>query len=157
MHAEHIDVSTESIFNIIEALGPIIPVGTTSLRTLESLYWFGVLAHLGQLTDEMPELEQWVAFRELPELKLIDSLRALLSHLDSQGKSRFVARTRLMITPGYKFKIARGLITNFHQPKSTLLLIIAAMVGDSWKKMYGHALQHDFRFLSYGDCCFLLP
>jgi len=157
MHAEHIDVSIESIFNIIEAMGPIIPVGTTSLRTLESLYWFGVLAHLGQLKQELPELEQWIAFQNLPDLTLKDSLRALLSHLDSQGKSRFVGRTQLMIVPGYDFKVARGLITNFHQPKSTLLLIIAAMVGDSWKKMYDHALQHDFRFLSYGDCCFLLP
>jgi len=157
MHAEHIDVSIESIFNIIEAMGPIIPVGTTSLRTLESLYWFGVLAHLDQLEEELPELAQWIAFQNLPNLTLKDSLRALLGHLDAQGKSRFIGRTQLMIVPGYEFKVARGLVTNFHQPKSTLLLIIAAMVGDNWKKMYDHALQHDFRFLSYGDCCFLLP
>ena len=138
-------------------MGPIIPVGTTSLRTLESLYWFGVLAHLDRLEEELPELEQWIAFQNLPNLTLKDSLRALLGHLDAQGKSRFIGRTQLMIVPGYEFKVARGLVTNFHQPKSTLLLIIAAMVGDNWKKMYDHALQHDFRFLSYGDCCFLLP
>ena len=157
MHAELIDVSINTLFNIIDAFGPIIPVGTTSLRTLESLYWFGVQAHQGELHNARPELDQWYPYQDHPNLSLKESLRALLSHLDKQGKTRLVAKTQLMIAPGYKFKVARGLVTNFHQPKSTLLLIIAAMIGDNWKKMYEHALKHNFRFLSYGDCCFLLP
>ncbi|MBT5403010.1 MAG: S-adenosylmethionine:tRNA ribosyltransferase-isomerase, partial [Crocinitomicaceae bacterium] len=156
MHAELIDVSIDAVFGIIEALGPIIPVGTTSLRTLESLYWFGVLASLGELNGDVPELGQW-SHASLPELNLRQSIRSLLDYLDAHGKTRFVAKTSLMITPGYKFKVARGLITNFHMPKSTLLLIISAMIGDNWKTLYKHALKNDFRFLSYGDCCLLLP
>ena len=156
MHAELIDVSIDAIFGIIEAFGPIIPVGTTSLRTLESLYWFGVLASVGKLNGDVPELAQW-SHTSLPELNLRQSIRALLNHLDAHGKTRFIAKTSLMITPGYKFKVARGLITNFHMPKSTLLFIISAMIGDNWKTLYKHALKNDFRFLSYGDCCLLLP
>ena len=156
MHAELIDVSIDAVFGIIEALGPIIPVGTTSLRTLESLYWFGVLASLGELNGDLPELGQW-SHASLPELNLRQSIRSLLDYLDAHGKTRFIAKTSLMITPGYKFKVARGLITNFHMPKSTLLLIISAMIGDNWKTLYKHALKNDFRFLSYGDCCLLLP
>ncbi len=156
MHAELIDVSIDAIFGIIEAFGPIIPVGTTSLRTLESLYWFGVLASVGKLNGDVPELAQW-SHTSLPELNLRQSIRALLDHLDAHGKTRFIAKTSLMITPGYKFKVARGLITNFHMPKSTLLFIISAMIGDNWKTLYKHALKNDFRFLSYGDCCLLLP
>lgn len=156
MHAELIDVSIDAIFGIIEAVGPIIPVGTTSLRTLESLYWFGVLASKGELKGDVPELEQW-SHTSLPEIKLRQSIRALLDYMDANGKSRFIARTKLMIIPGYKFKVARGLITNFHMPKSTLLLIISAMIGDNWKTLYKHALKNNFRFLSYGDCCLLLP
>ena len=123
---------------------------------MESLYWFGVLASVGKLNGDVPELAQW-SHTSLPELNLRQSIRALLNHLDAHGKTRFIAKTSLMITPGYKFKVARGLITNFHMPKSTLLFIISAMIGDNWKTLYKHALKNDFRFLSYGDCCLLLP
>ena len=157
MHYELIDVSIDSLIEIIHALGPIIPVGTTSLRTLESLYWFGVKAVQGQLDAEVPTLTQWTPYEDLPEIKLRDSIKALVAHLKEKGKDRFIAKTQLIIAPGYKFRVARGLITNFHQPKSTLLLIIAAMIGDNWKKMYDHALKNNYRFLSYGDCCFLIP
>lgn len=157
MHYELIDVHINSIRDILHALGPIIPVGTTSLRTLESLYWFGVMAHNGQLVDEVPALEQWTPYRDLPEINLKQSIKSLIGYMKANGQERFIARTQLIIAPGYKFKVARGLITNFHQPKSTLLLIIAALIGDNWKKMYDHALKHNYRFLSYGDCCFLIP
>ncbi|MBL4705215.1 MAG: S-adenosylmethionine:tRNA ribosyltransferase-isomerase, partial [Flavobacteriales bacterium] len=157
MHFELIDVSMASIKEILHSLGPIIPVGTTSLRTLESLYWFGVKAHMNQLDVAHPELTQWEPYQDLPNLTLKESIKALLAHMRENEMTRFMARTQLIIAPGYKFKVAKGLITNFHQPKSTLLLIIAAMIGDNWKKMYDHALKYDYRFLSYGDCCFLIP
>ncbi len=156
MHYELIDVRLETIEKLLQNPGPIVPVGTTSLRTLESLYWFGVMAHNGKLGLQ-PELNQWAPYSGWENLQLHDSLKALQKHLIQNNLNRFLAKTQLMIAPGYEFKVASGLITNFHQPRSTLLLIIAALMGKQWKDMYQFALDNDFRFLSYGDCCLVLP
>jgi S-adenosylmethionine:tRNA ribosyltransferase-isomerase len=158
MHHELIQVSTEKIVELSKVNGPIIPVGTTSMRTLESLYWLGVKAW------EKPDLElkdlrvlQWdpYHYNELPDTKT--ALSALANYLKQQGQSLLMSKTQLMIAPGYKFKVCKGLVTNFHQPKSTLLLLVSALIGDDWKKVYQHALDNDFRFLSYGDGSLLLP
>jgi S-adenosylmethionine:tRNA ribosyltransferase-isomerase len=136
----------------------VIAVGTTSLRTLETLYWMGAKAKLnpGAALHEL-EISQWEVYDQSasgpsPE----DSLSALLDWLRRQGLKRLICRTQILIAPPYELKIAKGLITNFHQPQSTLLLLVAAVVGEDWKKIYDYALEHGFRFLSYGDGSLLL-
>ena len=156
MHAEYIDVSTETIRNILSHIGrPIIPVGTTSLRTIESLYWLGVKISNGSYHD-LPELNQWDPYdikpQDLPPEKALESL---LYWMEKNKMEQIVTKTRIIIAPGYRPRIAGALITNFHQPLSTLLLLVAALVGEDWRKVYDHALQHDYRFLSYGDGCLL--
>jgi len=159
MHGEWIDVSGITIENILKNLDKnIIAVGTTSLRTMESLYWLGVKQ--SGIVDQEPgvkserslNLSQWEAY-ELSGKKIPpeDALHSLLGWMEKNKLDRLVAKTQILIAPGYEFKIAKGLITNFHQPQSTLLLLVAALIGDDWKKIYAHALQNDFRFLSYGD------
>lgn len=159
MHAEFIDVTKTTIEKIITNLdNNIIAVGTTSLRTIESLYWLGVKQSLvgsqesGVEPDKSPSLSQWEAY-ELPNENILpkDALLALLQWMDRNKLERLVAKTQILIAPGYEFKIVNGLITNFHQPQSTLLLLVAALIGDDWEKVYNYALQNDFRFLSYGD------
>lgn len=154
MHAEYIDVSLESIQKIRQALShPIITVGTTSLRTVESLYW------LGKKVIDQPDIEtkdlsvdQWDPYEHNSDFPSADKALAALEHyLIDRKLYRLVTKTRIIIAPGYSFKIIKGLITNFHQPQSTLLLLVAAITGDDWKKIYQYALDHDFRFLSYGD------
>ena len=156
MHAEWIDVSKTTIENLLKNLdNEIVAVGTTSLRTLESLYWLGVKrSEVGFL--ELAELLQWEAY-ELSEknIPVRDSLEFLIKWLEKNKLDRLIAKTQLLIAPGYQFKIIKGLITNFHQPQSTLLLLVAAFIGSDWKNVYDHALQNDFRFLSYGDGCLL--
>ena len=159
MHAEWIDVSVTSIKKIIDNLdNKIAAVGTTSLRTIESLYWMGVKSHLNNnCTLANLEIKQWEVYEEplsKQNLKSKTALQALLNWMDSNGLQKLFIKTQILIAPGYTFKIANVLITNFHQPGSTLLLLIAAISKD-WKKIYDHALQHDFRFLSYGDGCLL--
>jgi S-adenosylmethionine:tRNA ribosyltransferase-isomerase len=158
IHEEFFSVSRHLIATLIEQIKlgkPIIPVGTTSLRTIESLYWLGVKAFQHQLQHVF--LEQWES-DELKDLNIpaIDALSALLNEIDKFDNTYLNGSTRLMIIPGYKFRIANGIITNFHQPRSTLLMLIAAMIGDKWKEAYSFALANDFRFLSYGDCCLFL-
>ena len=159
MHAEWIDVSVTSIKKIIDNLdNKIAAVGTTSLRTIESLYWMGVKSYLNNnCTLANLEIKQWEVYEEplsKQNLKSKTALQALLNWMDSNGLQKLFIKTQILIAPGYTFKIANVLITNFHQPGSTLLLLIAAISKD-WKKIYDHALQHDFRFLSYGDGCLL--
>lgn len=159
MHAEYIDVTRETIEHLLAHIDKtIIPVGTTSLRTIESLYWFGVKIKEQTLHDAIPTLSQWEAY-ELASYAISanDSLQALLHWMKENGRDRFVARTQIIIAPGYHFRIVGALITNFHQPQSTLLLLVAAMVGEEWKRIYDYALAHDYRFLSYGDGCLLWP
>jgi S-adenosylmethionine:tRNA ribosyltransferase-isomerase len=168
MHAEWIDVPADFIAQLIRAAGggetstrgnatsppaPLIPVGTTALRTLESLYWMGVKVLNGPIADmEALALTQWELYDELPQgVDRAEALAALLRWLREKGKDRLVTQTQLLIAPGYRVRMADALITNFHQPGSTLLLLVAALVGADWEQVYAYALEHDFRFLSYGD------
>jgi S-adenosylmethionine:tRNA ribosyltransferase-isomerase len=153
MHAEYIDVDITTIENIKNNIGKIAAVGTTSLRTIESLYWFGVKVFNDKGIKELSLLQWDVYSNELVNSKLSanDALEALLTWMKENNKERIFTQTQILIAPSYTFRIANMLITNFHQPKSTLLLLVAAAIGEDWKKMYDYALKNDFRFLSYGD------
>jgi S-adenosylmethionine:tRNA ribosyltransferase-isomerase len=159
MHSEWIDISTSTIENILNNLNEsIIAVGTTSLRTIESLYWMGVKLFLN-CECTMPELKikQWDVYEEplsVTNLDVKTALTSLLSWLKKNEQQKLLIKTQILIAPGYSFKIANALITNFHQPNSTLLLLVAA-ITKNWKKIYEHALNNDFRFLSYGDGCLI--
>ena len=158
MHEEYIDVSTEVIIDLLNHLSKtIIAVGTTSLRTMESLYWMGVkVINEPTITVEKIAIKQWEPYEI--EHRHIAPKQALSSLLDWMAKNelrRLLTKTQILIAPGYQLKIANGIITNFHQPQSTLLLLIAAIVGDYWKTIYQYALDNEFRFLSYGDGCLL--
>ena len=155
MHSETIIVRRSLIENLIRHLdGDIIPVGTTSTRTLESLYWIGMMLHEQGMTPRALHVDQWYPYGEHPELSTADALQLILDYLDLNQWPRLEASTSLMIAPSYRMRVITGLITNFHQPKSTLLLLVSALVGDRWKEAYRYALDHGFRFLSYGDSCF---
>ena len=160
MHSEKIYIDIDVVERIKNNLHKyIIPVGTTSTRTLESLYWFGV--KLETKTENMQEFNvlQWDAYEEKYQIEISPekSFENILKFMRNNNYSVLKGQTQLMIIPGYKFKVAKGIITNFHQPKSTLLLLISAMIGEKWKDVYQYALEHDFRFLSYGDSCLFLP
>jgi len=154
MHAEWIDVSKTTIEHISQNLdNNIIAVGTTSLRTLESLYWLGVKSRESLVVSREPiQLLQWEAYEpDVKDISTKDSLQSLLNWMKISKLERLIAKTQILIAPGYQFKIVKGLVTNFHQPQSTLLLLVAALIGKDWKEVYDYALQNDFRFLSYGD------
>jgi S-adenosylmethionine:tRNA ribosyltransferase-isomerase len=153
MHAEFIDVSAKFLGNWLKRIeSNLICVGTTSLRTLESLYWIGVKAlENNELYLEDIGLKQWEAY-ELPQhIPVKDAIQTLLMHLNKRGMDRLITKTQLLIGPGYEIRTVAGILTNFHQPQSTLLLLIHAFVGDEWKRIYEHALTNDYRFLSFGD------
>jgi S-adenosylmethionine:tRNA ribosyltransferase-isomerase len=152
MHAEYIDVTKETIENIKNNIGNIAAVGTTSLRTIESLYWIGVKVYENKNIDNI-SIQQWEVYESLANTTLTatDSLASLLLWMQEKNKTSIFTQTQIIIAPGYTFRIANMLVTNFHQPRSTLLLLVAAAIGTDWKKMYAHALQNEFRFLSYGD------
>jgi S-adenosylmethionine:tRNA ribosyltransferase-isomerase len=180
MHIEFIAVTREVIMDLRQTLAegrPVIAVGTTSARTMESLYWLGLKARrqpaIGQ---EELVVRQWDAYEEgggpaepalaaLAEaalavevaLEVEAALAALAGWMDGQGLTQLVTTTQLLITPGYEWKLVKGLITNFHQPESTLLLLVASLIGEDWRKVYAYAGERGFRFLSYGDGCLLLP
>jgi S-adenosylmethionine:tRNA ribosyltransferase-isomerase len=161
MHAEWIDVGFEMIEQLIEQLHKtIVAVGTTSLRTLESLYWMGVKATLHPEIKQL-NISQWAVY-ETPlansSISAKESLTAILNWMKANKQQRLFTQSQILIAPGYHFKIAKAIITNFHQPQSTLLLLVAAAIGNDphtgqagWKKIYNYAMQHNFRFLSYGD------
>jgi S-adenosylmethionine:tRNA ribosyltransferase-isomerase len=161
MHTEFISVGADTIRDLIVALRegrPTIPVGTTSARTVESLYWLGVKAHRDRSIGPADlVVRQWDAYEEPNGVEVEAALTALLGWMDRQGLEQLITTTQLLITPGYHWRIAKGLITNFHQPESTLLLLVASLIGEDWRKMYTYALDSGFRFLSYGDGCLLLP
>lgn len=155
MHAEPFSVKKQVIEELIKA-NKIIATGTTSLRTLESLYWISLKLKLSPNAELM--LDQWEAYaidEQLPNIPAKESFEYLLQWMNENAVTELHCRTSLIIIPGYQFKVAHGLITNFHQPHSTLLLLIAAFIGDNWKKVYSHALQNNYRFLSYGDSSLL--
>ena len=153
MHREEIVVTKTLLQRLLSHVGPIIPVGTTSLRTLESLYWMGCM--LQPSDPRLPEPGQFTAYELQTTLPTKEALERLLDWLEARQLEQAIAYTAIMIAPGYRFRLAKALVTNFHQPQSTLLLLIAAAVGGSWKSIYQHALQHDYRFLSYGDSSLL--
>ena len=158
MHTEFISVRRSSIERIKSNLGNIIAVGTTSVRTLESLYYMGViLDNNPEATSEDLVVKQWMPY-EMNNNRLTAerSLQNILDYLDKHDADTLVTATQIIIAPGYEFKIVKGIVTNFHQPKSTLLLLISAFVKGNWKSIYEYALEHDFRFLSYGDSSLLL-
>lgn len=154
MHAEKIEVSKEFIQNLIENLGNIVAVGTTSVRTLESLYYLGVQLHN---EDTSLLVNQWEPYENASTLSAKESLQAILNYMEQTQSNVLYATTQIMIVPGYKFNIVNVLITNFHQPKSTLLLLLAAFIGEKWRELYKYALENDYRFLSYGDSSVLIP
>ncbi len=158
MHSETIVVRKSLIQNLINQIGrPIIPVGTTSTRTLESLYWIGVMLKEQGMELRPLHVEQWFPYESHAPLTAAEALQNILDYLEIHGLSRLEASTALMIAPSYKMRVITGLITNFHQPKSTLLLLVSALIGERWKDCYRFALDHGFRFLSYGDSCLFLP
>ncbi len=156
MHTEFFSVRKETIILLKKSLSNIIAVGTTSVRTLESLYYVGLLL---QENPEMPagklKVTQWMPYEKPGTLSVNDSLQQILNYLEKNNLEILNAETQIMIVPGYKFKIVKGIVTNFHQPQSTLLLLISAFVGEKWKEIYDYALEKDFRFLSYGDSSLL--
>ena len=190
MHAEVFEITTATLTHLIEIAKqkelnatdytPVIAVGTTTLRTIETLYWLGVKLINNESLQKNKDLHlmQWDAYDANPRsenesnsgssnntndditidnnnsITVKEALSKLLSWMQSHQMTQLVTSTQLMIVPGYTFKIANGLVTNFHQPKSTLLLIIAAITGDEWKSIYQHAIDNQYRFLSYGDGCF---
>jgi S-adenosylmethionine:tRNA ribosyltransferase-isomerase len=160
MHTEPILVTAALLCQLLaHRPRPLIAVGTTSLRTLESLYWLGA-ALVRQPDLATLEVKQWQPYEDLgntPAITAEVALQALLTHLDTTGSEALEASTRLLIAPGYRFQLVQGLITNFHQPESTLLLLVAALLGPEWHAVYDHALAHNYRFLSYGDSSLLLP
>ncbi|MCP2042030.1 S-adenosylmethionine:tRNA ribosyltransferase-isomerase [Pontibacter sp. HSC-36F09] len=159
MHAEQLMVSKQVVEQLLQHLGkPLIPVGTTSMRSLESLYWLGVL--LLQQPDLRPEelhVTQWLPYETNSSPTATEALQNLLNYMERHQTQHLHASTQIIIAPGYTFKVCNGLVTNFHQPESTLLLLVAALIGEDWKQVYRHALDNNYRFLSYGDSSLLLP
>ena len=154
MHSEPFEVSLDFLRKLRDASdGPVIAVGTTSTRCLESLYFLGVQC----IERGKPEyVSQWEPYRDGGyDYMTVESLDALVRYLESNGLDRLVSRTQIFIVPGYRFNVINYLVTNFHQPQSTLLLLIAAFIGDSWKDVYRFAMDNGFRFLSYGDSSLL--
>ena len=176
MHTEHIAVHRRTIERLLAHNGEAIAVGTTSVRTLESLYYMGVLVDLSKsplkgetsyADNSLPLREgwggsglhvpQWMPYEYDTRLSTMEALTALLRYMDERGEEVLHASTQIIIAPGYKYHIVRRMITNFHQPQSTLLLLVSAFIGDAWHDVYDYALGHDFRFLSYGDSSMLVP
>lgn len=152
MNAEQILVKKDFLKLLLKKTGKRIAVGTTSIRTLESLYWLGcqLLENPGISPNQL-QVEQWLPYQKEANISVTDSLHTLISYLDKHRQECLIASTQMIIIPDYQFRIVDGMITNFHQPQSTLLLLISAYLGNEWKKIYEHALQNGYRFLSYGD------
>jgi S-adenosylmethionine:tRNA ribosyltransferase-isomerase len=153
MHTEHFSVSKEMIERLIAQKGKVIAIGTTSVRTLESLYRIGCKIHANpQIEPDQLSVTQWEPYAESDQnMEAKEALQAILDWLSGKGANTLETSTQIMIAPGYRFRIIDGLVTNFHQPQSTLLLLIAAILGEEWKRVYAHALSGGYRFLSYGD------
>ncbi|MDX1905032.1 MAG: S-adenosylmethionine:tRNA ribosyltransferase-isomerase [Thermonemataceae bacterium] len=160
MHAESIVITKKNVENIIHCIEQkqlIIAVGTTALRTLESLYWFGVKI-LNSPEKEFSEIEvAKLDPYQLPQIATIDAIRALWDFMEKKQYTELVGKTEIFIFPTYIFRVVGGLITNFHLPKTTLVLLVAALIGEDWRKVYQYALENNYRFLSYGDSSLLLP
>ncbi|MDL2322366.1 S-adenosylmethionine:tRNA ribosyltransferase-isomerase [Bacteroidales bacterium OttesenSCG-928-A17] len=158
MHTECISVKKSTIEKLLEKQGQVFAVGTTSVRTLESLYYIGVI--LAENPDAAPDalaVSQWFPYDEKNnQLSMVEALSNILKYMEEKGMDKLTTHTQILIAPGYEFKLVNGIITNFHQPKSTLLLLISAFVDGNWQSIYDYALQNEFRFLSYGDSSLLM-
>ena len=158
MHTEYISVNRNLIDELSRTDRRVIAVGTTSVRTLESLYYIGkMLEHDPNILPESLTVGQWQPYDGSEEIDSRQSLRNIVEYLDRRNMDRLVTATQIIIAPGYRYHIVQGMITNFHQPQSTLLLLVSAFVNGRWREIYDYALSHDFRFLSYGDSSLLLP
>lgn len=155
MHCEHFIIRRDTIEQILESPGKVIAVGTTSVRTLESLYWIGVKMINNETGGQEIKVGQWEPYNFESNYSTEKSLKAIINFMKSSGKSNIEASTSIIIIPGYKFRIIDGMVTNFHQPGSTLLLLVSALTGNRWKDIYKYAIENDFRFLSYGDSSLL--
>ncbi len=158
MHTEFISVPKQLIIDILNAEGPIVAVGTTSVRTLESLYYIGLILHRNpNATEQELRVGQWMPYTDGTPITTQEALKAILDYLERNAIDTYIGSTQIMIAPSFQFHVISGMITNFHQPQSTLLLLVSAFVGDgNWTRIYDFALNNDFRFLSYGDGSLLL-
>ena len=161
MHTEYISVSRATLLKLIAHDGKAIAVGTTSVRTLESLYHIGItLLNNPDATEEDLHVKQWQPYEmsaEVAATPAVDALQAIVIYLDRHGMETLHTSTQIIIAPGYEYNIVKAIVTNFHQPQSTLLLLVSAFIDGDWRKIYDYALGHDFRFLSYGDSSLLIP
>lgn len=161
MHTEYISVNRSTLEKLVAHEGKAIAVGTTSVRTLESLYHIGVtLLHNPNATEEDLHVKQWQPYEtalETAATPAVDALQAIIAYLDQHHMETLHSSTQIIIAPGYEYRIVKAMVTNFHQPQSTLLLLVSAFLHGDWRKIYDYALAHDFRFLSYGDSSLLIP
>lgn len=161
MHTEYISVNRSTLEKLVAHEGKAIAVGTTSVRTLESLYHIGVtLLHNPNATEEDLHVKQWQPYEtalETAATPAVDALQAIIAYLDLHHMETLHSSTQIIIAPGYEYRIVKAIVTNFHQPQSTLLLLVSAFLHGDWRKIYDYALAHDFRFLSYGDSSLLIP
>ena len=151
MHHEKVIIHKQVIEDLLDAQDKIIAVGTTSVRSLESLYWLGLQLENNCFNENLLEALQWEPYEDSATITVEKALKNLVNYLEINRQDELQFSTQIIIVPGYEFKLIKGMITNFHQPKSTLLLLISAFLGNDWKKVYDYALKNDFRFLSYGD------
>ena len=156
MHTEFISVTLSLIDDLRNAPGRIIAVGTTSVRTLESLYYIGAALYGGADPSTALHVPQWMPYEYKQGISTAEALDAVAQFMDRNEMSHLVGSTQIIIAPGYQFHIVGGMVTNFHQPQSTLLLLVSAFLGGNWRQVYDFALANDFRFLSYGDACLFL-
>jgi len=157
MHTELISVQRSTIELVQQNIGNVVAVGTTSVRTLESLYYIGLMLSDKNSNDlKSIQVPQWIPYTYNSDISIFDALQNILNYLEHHQLKHLVANTQILIKPGYEFHVVDAMITNFHQPKSTLLLLVSAFVDGNWKSIYDYALNNDFRFLSYGDSSLLM-
>lgn len=158
MHTEYISVNKTTLEKLIAHQGEAVAVGTTSVRTLESLYYIGAtLAQYPEANEEQLHVKQWQPYETHPDLTAKEALQHILDYMKRNNLEALQTSTQIIIAPGYTYKIVKKIVTNFHQPQSTLLLLVSAFVKGDWHRIYDYALGHDFRFLSYGDSSLLIP
>ena len=158
MHTEYISVNRQTIEKLLKHGGETTAVGTTSVRTIESLYYIGViLESRPEASQEELHVKQWMPYENETNITPIQALQNILDYMERNHLDALHTSTQIIIAPGYEYKIVKRIVTNFHQPQSTLLLLVSAFVKGDWRKIYDYALSHDFRFLSYGDSSLLIP
>jgi len=158
MHTEKITVTRQVLQDLIDYIDKkIVCVGTTSVRTIESLYWHGVKLIENKETETDINILQWEPYQKHQTIGAKESLQAIIDRMDKEDIDLLCGQTQIIIAPSYKYRIVKAMVTNFHQPKSTLLLLVSAMIGEKWKECYKFALENDFRFLSFGDACYFEP